>query len=239
MPLLASDKTVGRISLYRRLLSNLLQQKVRSVFSHQLAEAAGVTAAQVRRDMMVVGSNGIPTKGYDVESLIESIGQFLYAPDPEAVALVGVGNLGRAILSYLDGRSPNLKIVAAFDNDPDKADHVISGCRCYATRQMPEIFAENKIATAIITVPADQAQYVCDLLVDAGANGIVNFAPVGLQVPAQIHVENVDMTTSLEKTAYFGRQGCGAVEAGVVLDGATNFAQKACSFPPQCKRERG
>lgn len=206
MPLLASDRTVGRLSLYRRLLSNLLQEKVRSVFSHQLAEAAGVSAAQVRRDMMAVGYNGIPTKGYDVESLIESIGQFLDAPGPEAVALVGVGNLGRAILSYFDGRSPNLKIVAAFDNDPGKADHVIGGCRCYAARQIPEVFAENGITTAIITVPADQAQEVCDLLVDAGAKGIVNFAPVGLRVPAHIHVENVDMTTSLEKAAYFGRR---------------------------------
>ncbi len=206
MPLLASDRTVGRLSLYRRLLSHLLQEKVRSVFSHRLAEAAGVTAAQVRRDMMVVGYNGIPTKGYDVESLIESIGQFLDAPDPEAVALVGVGNLGRAILSYFDGRRPNLKIVAAFDNDPSKAGQVISGCRCYAVRQIPEVFAENEIATVIITVPADQAQEVCDLLVDAGAKGILNFAPVGLRVPAYIHVENVDMTTSLEKAAYFGRR---------------------------------
>lgn len=206
MPLLASDRTVGRISLYRRLLSNLLQEKVQSVFSHQLAKAAGVTAAQVRRDMMVVGYNGIPTKGYDVESLIASIGQFLDAPEQEAVALVGVGNLGRAILSYFDGRSPNLKIIAAFDNDPDKADHVISGCRCYAIRQISEVFAENEIATAIITVPAEQAQEVCDLLVNAGAKGILNFAPVGLRTPAYIHVENVDMTTSLEKAAYFGRR---------------------------------
>jgi len=205
MPLLASDKTVGRLSLYRRLLSNLLQEEVPSVFSHQLAEAAGVSAAQVRRDMMVVGYNGIPTKGYDVESLIASIGQFLDAPDRDAVALVGVGNLGRAILSYFDGRSPNLKIVAAFDNDPSKAGHVISGCRCYATRQVPEVFAKNGISTAIITVPAERAQDICDQLVDAGAKGILNFAPVGLRVPAHIHVENVDMTTSLEKAAYFGR----------------------------------
>ena len=130
------DKTVGRLSLYRRLLSNLLiEKKEEFIFSHQLARVAGVTAAQVRRDMMIIGYSGSPKRGYAIEELIESIGQFLDAPDLQAVALVGVGNLGRAILTYFAGRRPNLKIVAAFDNDPNKAGTVIGGCRCYAMQE--------------------------------------------------------------------------------------------------------
>ncbi len=200
------DKTVGRLSLYRRLLSNLLSDKKKEfVFSHQLAKTAGVTAAQVRRDMMVIGSNGSPKRGYAVRDLIESIGQFLDAPDVQAVALVGVGNLGRAILAHFAGRRPNLKIVAAFDNDPSKTGMVISGCRCYAMQDMPEVFEKKNITTAIVTVPANQAQGVADALATAGVWGLLNFAPVNLTVPASVYVEDMDITTSLERAAFFAR----------------------------------
>ncbi len=201
-----SDKTVGRLSLYRRLLSNLLREKEEEfVFSHRLARAAGVTAAQVRRDMMVIGYNGSPKKGYAIGDLIESIGYFLDAPGVQTVALVGVGNLGRAILTYFAGRRPNLKIVAVFDNDPNKAGTVISGCRCYAMQDMPEVFKEKKVNTAIVTVPASQAQSVADTLVAAGVRGLLNFAPVNLRVPVSVYVEDMDITTSLEKAAFFAR----------------------------------
>lgn len=200
------DKTVGRLSLYRRLLSNFLGiEKVKFVFSHQLAKDAGVTAAQVRRDMMIIGYSGSPKRGYAIEELVESIGQFLDAPDLQAVALIGVGNLGRAILTYFAGRRPNLRIVAAFDNDPNKAGTVISECRCYAMQEMPEVFEKKNVTTAIITVPAGQAQDVADLLVSSGVRGMLNFAPVNLRVPASVYVEDMDITTSLEKAAFFAR----------------------------------
>jgi redox-sensing transcriptional repressor len=200
------NRTIGRISLYRRLLAGLLADGTKHVFSHELAALAGVSPAQVRRDIMSLGYSGSPAHGYAVEDLINSIGQFLDAPAPEAVALVGVGNLGRAILSYFAGRRPNLTIVAAFDSDPAKANRIIQGCPCHPTEQLASVIAEQGIRIGIIAVPAAAAQGLADLLVRAGVRGILNFAPVPLWVPGTIYVENMDMTMSLEKVAYFARQ---------------------------------
>jgi redox-sensing transcriptional repressor len=200
-----SGKTIGRLSLYRRVLYDLLAEGERSIFSHQLAELVGGTAAQVRRDMMAVGSAGSPTRGYDIQELTHSIGDFLDAPSGQAVALVGVGNLGRAILAYFAGRRPKLSIEAAFDNDPSKYGRVIHGCRCYPVEDLVKVVKDRRIAIGIVTVPADQAQDVADKLCQAGACGLVNFAPVRLLVPANVYVEDIDMTMAIEKAAYFAR----------------------------------
>ena len=204
---LISDKSIGRLSLYRRLLNVLQGEGVRNIYSHQLAVMAGCTAAQVRRDLMAVGYSGSPTHGYEVTRLIESIREFLDAPGGQGVAIVGVGNLGKAILSYFAGRRPNLQIVAAFDSDPYKVNRVIHGCRCYSMENLPDVARGQTIRLAIITVPAQAAQGVADALVQAGIRGILNFAPVRLRVPPHVHVEDIDMTVSLEKVAYFARQG--------------------------------
>jgi redox-sensing transcriptional repressor len=206
-----SDKSIGRLSLYRRLLNVLQAEGGRSVFSHQLAQMAGCTAAQVRRDLMAVGYSGNPTHGYDVSRLIESIREFLDAPGGQGVALVGVGNLGKAILAYFTGRRPNLQIVTAFDNDPYKVNRVIHGCRCYGMDDLPEVVAKQGIRLGIVTVPASAAQGVADSLVRAGVRGLLNFAPVRLRVPPSVYVEDIDMTVALEKVAYFARQGAAEV----------------------------
>ena len=202
-----SAKSIGRLSLYRRLLNVLQAEGVRNVYSHQLATLAGCTGTQVRRDLMVVGYSGSPTHGYEVARLIESLREFLDAPAGQGVALVGVGNLGKAILSYFAGRRPNLQIVAAFDNDAYKVNRVIHGCRCYSMENLYEVTQGQSIRLAIITVPAQAAQAVADALVKGGVRGILNFAPVRLRVPPHVHVEDIDMTVSLEKVAYFARQG--------------------------------
>jgi redox-sensing transcriptional repressor len=201
-----SDKTIGRLSLYRRLLNGLVSDGIANVFSHQLAAMAGGTAAQVRRDMMAVGYSGSPKRGYDVRELIGSIATFLDAPQGQGVALVGIGNLGRAILTYFSGRRPNLSMVAAFDSDPYKVNRVIHGCRCYPMSELAAIVGRLEIRTAIIAVPATEAQSVAERLIRAGIRGILNFAPVRLHVLGGVYVEDIDMTTSLEKVAYFARQ---------------------------------
>ena len=206
MPLV-SDRTIGRLSLYRRLLSEMAAEGVKFVYSHQLANRAGGTAAQVRRDMMSLGYTGSPTKGYEVQELAQSIGRFLDAPRGQAVALVGIGNLGRAIMTYFAGRRPHLAISAAFDTDPYKADRVIHGCRCHRMAELQQVIEAEGIQVAIITVPAGEAQNVADQLVRAGVRGILNFAPVPLRVPPEVHVEYIDMTMTLEKVAYFARKG--------------------------------
>ena len=201
-----SARSIGRLSLYRRLLNVLQAEGTRNVYSHQMATLAGCTAAQVRRDLMVLGYSGSPTHGYEVGRLIESLREFLDAPGGQGAALVGVGNLGKAILSYFAGRRPNLQIAAAFDNDPYKVNRVIHGCRCYSMENLYEVAQSQGIRLAIITVPAQSALGVADALVKGGVRGILNFAPVRLRVPPHVHVEDIDMTVSLEKVAYFARQ---------------------------------
>lgn len=207
-----SSRTIGRLSLYRRLLMGLLATGAKNIFSHQLAGRAGCTAAQVRRDLMVVGYTGSPNRGYDVLELVNSIGSFLDHPRGEGTVLVGVGNLGRAILSYFSGRRPKLSIVAAFDNDPTKANRIIQGCRIYPMDDLEKIIREQDIRVGIITVPAGEAQAVADLMGRAGVQGLLNFAPIPLRVPPNVYVEDLDMTMALEKVAYFARNG--AIEKG-------------------------
>jgi len=201
-----SDKTIGRLSLYRRLLRRGIPGGCRYIFSHELAALAGVTAAQVRRDIMNIGYSGNPNRGYDVKELAESIGNFLDAPEGQRAALVGVGNLGRAILAYFSGRRPKLSIAAAFDIDPAKCGKVIHGCRCYSVKELGEVVRGKDITVGIITVPASEAQGTADLLVEVGIKGILNFAPVPLRIPPGVYVEDIDMTMSLEKVAYFARK---------------------------------
>lgn len=207
MPTAASEKTVGRLTIYRRLLDELVSAGTENVYSHELATMSGCTAAQVRRDLMAVGYSGTPTRGYNVRDLLDSIGKFLDDPAGQQVALVGVGNLGRAILAYFAGRRPKLRIVAAFDNDPYKVGRVIHGCRCYGTGEMPDVIREQAISVGIITVPATAAQTVADQLVRAGIRGILNFAPATLRVPPNVSLEHNDITMYLEKVSYFARQG--------------------------------
>lgn len=209
-----SDRTIGRLSLYRRLLDELQATGVAHAYSHHLAGLAGVTAAQVRRDLMVVGYSGSPAKGYDVQQLSMSIGSFLDAPVRQGVALVGVGNLGRAILAYFTGRRPNLAIVASFDTDAKKINRFLHGCPCYPMEELGRVVGEMDIRVAIIAVPSTEAQAVTDMLVRSGVRSLVNFAPTPLRVPAHVYVEDIDITTSLEKVAYFAR--CGRLEKETV-----------------------
>ncbi len=201
-----SDRAIGRLGLYRRLLKETQNQGKTHVFSHELAVLAGCTPAQVRRDVMTIGCSGSPAKGYDIDALIRSISRFLDPEDTLGVALVGVGNLGRALLSHFVGWGAQYSIVAAFDNDPDRVNRVIHGCRCYPVQEMPRVIEEKDIRVAIIAVPASEAQSITNQLCRAGVRSLVNFAPVRLWVREGVYVENVDVTMALERVAYFARE---------------------------------
>lgn len=205
------DKTIGRLSLYRRLLTDHWPVEIPFIFSHQVARLAQVSPAQVRRDLMGTRCSGSPGRGYEVSALIEALGALLDAADPVRVALVGVGNLGRAVLTFFRGRHPRIEIAAAFDIAPDKAGRPIVGVHCHPMERLAEVVAELGIHTAILSVPGPQAQPVLDCLVAAGVRGILNFAPVPLRVPSGVHVENLDMATALEKVVYHAGRKAGAV----------------------------
>lgn len=196
-------RTIERLVLYKRLLSDLLAKGQRTLFSHQLAAMAHNTPAQVRRDLMTIGQGGSPRRGYDIPELIRRISEILDGSKERRIALVGVGNLGRAILSYFTYRHPGLTIVAAFDSDDAKADRVISGCRCYNMRDFESKVRDLGANVGIITVPATQAQHVADIMIASGIKGILNFAPVPLKVPEGVFADRIDIASSLEKLAYF------------------------------------
>jgi len=202
-----SDKVVERLSLYRWLLDTHLGAGTTHLFSHELASMACVSAAQLRRDLMAIGYSGSPGKGYLVASLAESITRELDGGKVTRVALVGMGNLGRALASFLSGRRSHLKIVAAFDTDSSKYGRVISGCRCYPQDEIEEIVKRENITVAILTLPSDAAQIVAERLEKVGVRGILNYAPVPLKVSKRVYLENRDVTAALEKVAYFAREG--------------------------------
>ena len=153
---------------------------------------------------------GSPSKGYNIVELLGSIEAFFGHQECVNVALVGLGNIGKAILAYFHGRRPNLEIVAAFDIDPARVDCVIHGCRCYPMSALGEKSRELNISVGVIAVPVSAAQEVAKTLVDHGILGIMNFAPIPLRVPPHVYLEHVDMTTSLETVAFFARQNAQA-----------------------------
>ena len=197
------EKTVERLSEYRRSLLNCISEGKTHIFSHDLAKLHNITAVQVRRDIMFIGYTSAQRKGYDIKEMIDVIGRILDAETGLNVAIVGIGNLGRAITSYFSGKRSKLNIVAAFDNDPDKIDRVIAGVPCYHISKISEIVKSQGITIGIITVPSDYASEISKSLVMAGIKGVLNFTSVPLNVPEHVYLENSDMITLLEKVAYF------------------------------------
>ncbi|MBN1699966.1 MAG: redox-sensing transcriptional repressor Rex [Spirochaetales bacterium] len=198
-------KTIERLSLYRRILRELLEKGEEYIFSYRLAVLADKKASQVRRDFMVLNQFASPQKGYAVRELIECISGLLDSGEKLKMAIVGIGNMGRAFINYFKGRGKNLEITAGFDNDDRKNNRVINGCRIYPVEKMKEILRKEKIRIGIITVPEDRAQNIAEELIQSGIKAIVNVAPVPIKSPADVHIENLDLTSVFEKTAYFAK----------------------------------
>ena len=197
------ERTVERLSEYRRSLLQCLEEGKTHIYSHELAELHHNTAVQVRRDIMFIGYSSMQRKGYDVRELIQVIGDILDSEQGLNVAVIGVGNLGRAITTYFIGKRSKLNIIATFDVDHNKIDRVISGVKCYPLNRLKELVQENNISIAIMTVPADSANEVAQQIVDAGIKGVLNFTTVPLNVTDEVYLDEYDMITSLEKVAYF------------------------------------
>lgn len=197
------ERTVERLSEYRRSLLQCLDEGKTHIYSHELAQLHHNTAVQVRRDIMFIGYSSMQRKGYDVKELIDVIGNILDSEQGLNVAVIGVGNLGKAITHYFLGKRSKLNIVATFDVDAKKIDRVISGVRCYSLSRLDEIVKAQNISIAIMTVPADSATEVSRLVVHSGIKGVLNFTTVPLNVSPGLYLDEYDMITSLEKVAYF------------------------------------
>jgi redox-sensing transcriptional repressor len=193
---------VNRLSLYLRELRQLVRDGRSTVSSNQLGKMLGVTDAQVRKDLAYFGHFGHPGIGYRCDELIAEIRRILGTDRQWIVTMVGVGNMGRALLRYKGFAEQGFRIVAAFDSDPRIVGTQIEGIPVYDPLQMREIIRHERIQLGMITVPAQHAQQVAEQLVAAGIAGIVNFAPVTLSLPERIGLVGVDLTTELEQLAF-------------------------------------
>lgn len=196
------DKTIERLSQYRRNLLITLNSGKEFIFSHEIAQLLHITPVQVRRDIMLIGYNGTLRKGYDVKELIDLIGKIIDTENGQNVCIMGLGNLGKAILKYFGGKRPKLKIVAAFDVNTDKTGKLYAGIPVFHVEELDEKIKELNISIGIITVPVDKAGETAELLVKAGISGILNFSSKPLNLPGHVYLEEYDMITSLEKVAF-------------------------------------
>ena len=198
-------KAVYRLSVYLRCLQRLKANDIRTVSSEALAKAARVKSTQLRKDLTYFGQFGTRGLGYDVEQLSKMISDLLGTTSLQPVILIGVGNLGLALLTYRGFEQEGFEIVAAFDNDTarkrDRASIPI-----YPMDKIEEIVRKHNVRMAIITVPAAAAQEVANRLIAAGISGILNFAPIVLHVPDDVMVNNVNLAIELENLSYFIQQ---------------------------------
>ncbi|MGN0006834.1 MAG: redox-sensing transcriptional repressor Rex [Alistipes sp.] len=197
------EKTIERLSEYRRTLLSCHRQGITHVFSHVLAGIHGITAVQVRRDLMLIGFSSDTKKGYDVKVLIDFINNILYSENAMNIAVIGMGHLGQAITKYFNGKQLRLRITVAFDIDPEKVGHTIDDIPCYHMSEFEDVVANNDISIVIVSLPTKAASELVIPIINAGIKGVLNFTSAPLNFPQGIVVENYDITTVLEKVAYF------------------------------------
>ncbi len=197
-------KTVYRLSIYQRCLQKLKVNGVETVSSEALSKAAGVKSSQLRKDLAYFGNFGTRGLGYNVDMLGEMIGETLGTTHLQPVILVGVGNLGSALLGYSGFNKEGFEITAAFDAEPSKVKGPLR-VPLHDITSVEAFIVGHSVKLAILAVPAHVAQQVVNLLVAAGIQAILNFAPVVLEVPEHVVVNNVDLAVELENLSYFIR----------------------------------
>jgi redox-sensing transcriptional repressor len=200
------EKTIERLSLYRRVLLSHQESGNDFIYSHELASLLHLTSVQVRRDIMLMGYSGTQRKGYSVQELVGRIAEILDGDVRMNAVIIGMGHLGKAITNYFNAKRSKIDIVAAFDNDSTKVDRIISGIKSYHIDSLEMMLEELNCKIAILALSPKGAQDVTDVLIYNGIKGILNFTSVPLHVPENVYLENYDMITSLEKVAYFVKQ---------------------------------
>lgn len=196
-------KAIYRISIYSRCLRRLQEKGIETISSTALAAAAGVKPAQLRKDIGYFGQLGTRGLGDSVELLLTTISQALGGARLHPVILVGAGNLGRALLRYTGFMKEGFEILAAFDKYPDHIDTSRLPVPLHSDSGMVEFIHEHQVRMAVVCVPAEQAQQVANVLVEAGVQGILNFSPTVLQTPDHVVVTRVDLAMELENLSFF------------------------------------
>lgn len=195
--------TAKRLPIYYRYLNILHDAEKNRVSSTELSEAVKVDSATIRRDFSYFGALGKRGYGYDVDTLLKFFKKILNQDKLTNVALIGVGNLGNALLNFNFHQNSNVRISAAFDIRPDLANTVQSGVPIYPMAELRKQLEDQQIKIVILTVPESVAQNVTDDAVAGGVVGILNFTPLRVSVPTNVRVQNVDLTNELQTLIYF------------------------------------
>lgn len=200
-----SEAVVRRLPIYLRYLNELSMKKnITTVSSQDLGHKLDLNPAQIRKDLAYFGEFGKKGIGYEVAYLIEKIRHILKLDRHIPVALVGAGNLGRALCNYNAYLNDQMKIVAVFDSFPTKKiGEVINQLQVQPMEELASTIREMKVRIGIITVPADEAQVVANQFVQAGIEAILSFAPIILKVPGEVRIHHADFTTELQSLAYY------------------------------------
>ncbi|MCE9546127.1 MAG: redox-sensing transcriptional repressor Rex [Planctomycetia bacterium] len=193
---------VSRLSLYLRELQHLLRDGKETISSGALGSRLGFSDAQVRKDLAYFGHFGYPGIGYRIDELVAAVKKILGTDRVWPVAIIGIGNLGRALLGYKGFSRQGFDIVAAFDSDPSKSGLIIEGIQVRPIDTLAAVVREQRIRLGMLAVPAPAAQGVADQLVLAGIDGIVNFAPVTINLPPHVSRLGVDLAIELEQITY-------------------------------------
>ncbi len=197
------DIVIGRLPVYLRALTRLAQEGHEVTSSHELGERLGISSAQIRKDLSLFGGFGKQGTGYHIPYLIDQLRQVLQVNREWEVALIGVGDLGRAVAHYKGFANRGFRIAAAFDSAPDKLGVPINGIVIQSMDSAPAVIAERGIKVAMVAVPAENAQAVADMLIEAGVRAILNYAPINLNVPAGVYVQYIDPVLHLQRMTYY------------------------------------
>lgn len=201
MLLTIPEETVKRLFVYYRALLESRQKDV--ISSEELSKLTGCTAAQIRKDLTYFGQFGIPGKGYEIEWLRHQIKSILGIDRQWDVVLIGIGNLGRALLAYPGFKVEGFRITRIFDNDADKVGKTCAGLKIQHIKDLKEWVEGNPVKMAVVAVPAKAAQEVTSLLADAGIKAILNFAPASVFAPPDVKILNIDITNELARLSYY------------------------------------
>jgi redox-sensing transcriptional repressor len=210
------EATVARLPVYLRALTSLAEQGTTSVSSEELAAAAGVNSAKLRKDLSHLGSYGVRGVGYDVDYLVYQISRELGLTQDWPVAIVGIGNLGHALAGYGGFATRGFRVVALFDCDPTVVGESVAGLTVHHIDDLEAVMAAQSIAIGVLATPAAPAQEVCDRLVGTGVRSVLNFAPCVLAVPDGVDLRKVDLAVELQILAFHEqRKSSAGREAGL------------------------
>lgn len=203
MPIEIPDVVIDRLPVYARALSVLERAGREVVSSQELGSQLGVTPAQIRKDLSYFGRFGKQGRGYNVRRLLEELHQILGLDRKWTMVVVGVGQLGRAVLSYGGFAPQGFRIVDAFDEDPHVIGQKVDDLVVKPAEQIREVLAGRPVDIGIVATPASAAQKVIDALVQCGVKAILNYAPIAAQVPPSVHIKDIDPVLSLQSMTFY------------------------------------